>query len=308
MLSGGIDAGGTKFDAQLFDADMRVVETRRIAAPTGGFAAFADALAEQGRWLMSRSGRDDMPIGIGLPGIVDPVTGATTAANIPSSGQDMAGALRQRLARDVVFGTDSVAFTLSEAVGGAGEGSRNVVGVVIGTGVGAAQVLNGEVPPRANAMAVELGHVGTSGRVLEAHGLPMSRCGCGRLGCVETWVAGPGLARLAAHITGTPVAPPDLPGHPEGERVLEVWADLAAEALDTLHLLLDPDCIVLGGGVSLLPNVTGRLAKALAARRLGQVRLPDLRLACFGDASGGRGMALMARAQAEGLGTAAIRA
>jgi N-acetylglucosamine kinase len=121
------------------------------------------------------------------------------------------------------------------------------------------------------------------------------------MGCVETWVAGPGLARLAAHVLGAPVAPPDLPAHPGGEAVLAIWADLAAEALDTLHILLDPDCIVLGGGLSLLPDAPGRLSRALAARRLGQVRLPEIRLARFGDASGGRGMALMAR-RAVGVG------
>lgn len=295
MQSGGIDAGGTKLDAQLFDADMRAVDQRRIPVPPGGFAAFADALADQARWLMAQAGRNDLPIGIGMPGIVDPVTGATTASNVPASGMNVAEALRARLGRDAVFGTDSVAFALSEAHGGAGTGFRNVVGVVMGTGVGAAQVLDGQVPPRANAMAVEIGHVGTSARVLAAHGLPQTRCGCGRMGCVETWVAGPGLGRLARHVLGTPVAPPDLPAHPGGEAVLAIWADLAAEALDTLHLLLDPDCIVLGGGLSLLPDAPGRLTRALEARRIGQVRLPDITRARFGDASGGRGMAIVAR-------------
>ena len=295
MQSGGIDAGGTKLDAQLFDADMLVIAKRRIPAPRQDFDSFADALADQARWLMAQSGMPDLAIGIGLPGIVDPATGATTAANLPATGRDVAAALRARLGREAVFGTDSVAFALSEARGGAADGARNVVGVVIGTGVGAAQVVDGAVPARANGMAVEIGHVGTSARVLAAHGLPQSRCGCGRLGCIETWVAGPGLARLAAHVLGEPVAPPDLPGHPAGAKVIGIWTDLAAEALDTLHLLLDPDCIVLGGGVSLLPGVPDLLMRAMAERRLGQVRLPDIRLARFGDASGGRGMALMAR-------------
>lgn len=295
MQSGGIDAGGTKLDAQLFDADMQVIAKRRIPAPRQDFDSFADALADQARWLIAQSGMPDLAIGIGLPGIVDPATGATTAANLPATGRDVAAALRARLGREAVFGTDSVAFALSEARGGAADGARNVVGVVIGTGVGAAQVVDGAVPARANGMAVEIGHVGTSARVLAAHGLPQSRCGCGRLGCIETWVAGPGLARLAAHVLGEPVAPPDLPGHPAGAKVIGIWTDLAAEALDTLHLLLDPDCIVLGGGVSLLPGVPDLLMRAMAERRLGQVRLPDIRLARFGDASGGRGMALMAR-------------
>lgn len=297
MLSGGIDAGGTKLDAQLFDAQMQVVAHRRIAAPADGFARFADALADQARWLIEQSGEANLPIGIGLPGIVDPASGATTAANVPASGRNVAAALHERLGREAVFGTDSVAFALSEALGGAGNGCRNVVGVVMGTGVGAAQVIDGRVPPRANAMAVEIGHVGTSARVLAAHGLPQTRCGCGRMGCIETWVAGPGLGRLAVHILGAAVAPPELASHPRGEEVLSIWADLAAEAFDTLHLLLDPDCIVIGGGLSLLPNAPGQLLRALEARRLGQVRLPDIRLARFGDASGGRGMALMARAR-----------
>lgn len=303
MQSGGIDAGGTKLDAQLFDGEMRAIGHRRIAAPVGGFDAFADALADQARWLIERAGDGALPIGIGLPGIVDPVTGATTAANVPATGRNVAAALKERLGREAVFGTDSVAFALSEAHGGAGDGARNVVGVVIGTGIGAAQVIDGTVPARANGMAVEIGHVGASGRFVAAHGLPLWRCGCGRLGCIETIASGPGLVRLAEHLLGETVAPPDLPGHPDGARVLAVWTDLVAEALDTLHLLLDPDCIVLGGGVSLLPDVTGRLRRAMEERRLGGVRLPDIRLARFGDASGGRGMALMARAARRARGT-----
>jgi N-acetylglucosamine kinase len=116
MQSGGIDAGGTKLDAQLFDAGMQVVDQRRIPVPPGGFGAFADALADQARWLMARSGQDDLPIGIGMPGIVDPVSGATTASNVPATGMNVAAALRERLGRDAVFGTDSVAFALSEAM------------------------------------------------------------------------------------------------------------------------------------------------------------------------------------------------
>ncbi len=293
-LCGGIDVGGTKIEAQLFGAGFAPLAKRRLPTSRGDFRDFMAVLAGQVEWIMAATPKT-APIGVALPGIVDPRTGASTAANLPIGGRNVAAALRTRFGRDFAFLNDCSAFALSEARGGAGEGFETVLGLILGTGVAAGFCQRGaEAPGRLNRLAVEIGHVGISARALEGLNLPLIRCGCGRLGCYETYVAGPGLARLAEAGLGLRISGEELAAHPEGEAVLEIWADLAAEALDQARLLLDPQCVVLGGGLSRLPGVAERLAAALARRPLGDLRPPALRIATFGDASGGRGAAIHA--------------
>lgn len=294
MICGGIDVGGTKMEAQLFDEGMRLVTSRRSPTRHEDFDAFIAGLAEEARWLITQSGRAGLPIGIGLPGIVDPVSGASTASNIPTSGRDIAAALQASVGRSFVYGNDCASFALSEANGGAGEGFRCVVGLIIGTGVGAGISINGTTPPRHNQLAVEIGHVGVPTRTLRRHGLPEWRCGCGRSACFEPYMSGKGIANLARWKLGEEVSAAEIATHPRGGEVLDIWADVTAEALDTLQLLFDPDCITFGGGVSRLPDLTARLEQALLRLRLGTSRPPALRIAQHGDSSGGRGMALIA--------------
>lgn len=299
---GGIDVGGTKIEAQLFGPDLTPLARRRLPTPNRDFRAFVQALAVQAEWLMAQTADRGAPIGVALPGIVDPATGASTAANLPIGGRDVAEALREACGRRFAFLNDCSAFALSEARGGAAEGAETALGLILGTGVAAGFCRRGpeglgEAPGRLNRMAVEIGHVGIAARVLDRHGLPLARCGCGRMGCYETYVSGPGLARLAEMRLGEKVAPEDLGAHPKGETALRIWADLAAEALDSLRLTLDPEAVVLGGGLSRLPGVAERLAEALETRRLGDLRPPAIRVARFGDASGARGAALHAQNQ-----------
>ncbi len=293
-LCGGIDVGGTKIEAQLFGAGFAPLTQRRLPTSRGDFRDFMAVLAEQVEWILEATGKS-APVGVALPGIVDPRTGASTAANLPIGGRDVAAALRARFGRDFVFLNDCSAFALSEARGGAGEGFETVLGLILGTGVAAGFCQQGaEAPGRLNRLAVEIGQVGISARALAGLNLPLIRCGCGRIGCYETYVAGPGLARLAEAKLGRRVAAEELSAHAEGEAVLDLWAHLAAEALDQARLLLDPQCVALGGGLSRLPGVAERLMAALARRPLGDLRPPALRVAKFGDASGGRGAAIQA--------------
>lgn len=300
---GGIDLGGTKIEARLFDAGGAQIAARRIATPKADFAALVAALLRQIDCLTAATGAPDLPIGIALPGIADPVTGAIRAANLPLAGHDLSLALRTARSRDFRLLNDAMAFTLSEsrtggeaggALGGSGRTQR-ILGLVLGTGLGAGLCIGGALPPGSAGRALEIGHVGLPAAALARHDLPLRTCGCGRQGCTELYVSGPGLARLARHLTGMPLAVETLAAHPQGDAVLAVWADLVAETLATLQLLLAPDAIVFGGGLSNLPGLLPRLTDALTRRRLGRTPLPDLRLAVHGDASGARGAALHAQ-------------
>ncbi|WP_045393224.1 ROK family protein [Falsirhodobacter sp. alg1] len=300
--SGAIDLGGTKIEARLFDAGLNSLQTRRIDTPTTSYAAMMEALCAQIDWLLEQSGQADLPVGICVPGVIDPESGIAFAANVPITGENPGQTLAHRYGREFPLENDCMALALSEANGGAGEGYSSVVGLIMGTGVGAGFALSGSIPMRHGGIAVEIGHIGMPADILARHGLPVSPCGCGRKGCMERYVAGSGLGRLSEWLTGTAVAGPEVvsraaAGDARMAMVLDVWTELAVECLLTLQLTLAPQCIVIGGGVSRMPGLVERLQAALAVTDFGALRLPQLRIAEHGDSSGARGMALLAVAR-----------
>lgn len=304
MICGGLDIGGTKIEARLFDADLGTTGTRRVPTPRDSADAFFVALGEQVAWLRAQGGTD-LPVGIAMTGVVEPDTGLAQTANLPISGQHMAERLTAVAGRPLPVMNDSMALAFSEANGGAAEGAGAAIGLIIGTGVAAGICVDGRPAPRFGGIAVELGHCGMPGRALARHGLDLWTCGCGRPGCIEAYVAGPGLVRLAAHMGLGTVTAPDLgaraaAGEAEAGAVLAAWADLAAEALEVLQMTIDPAIVVLGGGVSQMPGIVSRLEAALPARLMPGTPRPLLRVARHGDASGVRGAALLARMIAEG--------
>ena len=296
MRLGGIDLGGTKIEARLFDGpEARTIESRRIPTPRGDTDALLDALAAQVRWLVDAAGAE-VPVGLCLPGVIDPETGIVDAANLPAGDRPLALALEERTGLRLPLVHDGMAFALSEARGGAGDGHRAVLGLILGTGVGGGICLDGQLPPRHAGLGLEVGHIGLPARALARHGLPLLRCGCGREGCVEAYVSGTGLAALWRLRTGgqSPAEEVAASADPAAQEVLAVWADLAGEVLAGLHLVLDPGCVVLGGGLSRMAGVELRLAEALARHRLGTAGIPAIRVARHGDSSGARGAALLA--------------
>ncbi|NDR55324.1 ROK family protein [Aliiruegeria sabulilitoris] len=294
MLCGGIDLGGTKIEARCFGGPQAdTLETNRIPTPQSSFEDLMDALLQQIAWLETQA--PGLPVGIAVPGILDPVTGVNFASNIPATGHSVSHSLETALGRKVPVVNDCMAFAFSEADGGAGTEFHSVMGLVLGTGVGGGFCLGSELAHRHAGLAVEIGHVGMSARVLARHGLPLWNCGCGRVACTENYISGTGLARLAEWKLGKVVPANEIAGHSRAEEILEIWADLAAECLDTIQLLLDPDCIVIGGGVSNMPGISERLAAALEVLHLGNARIPAIRTARHGDSSGARGAALLAR-------------
>ena len=290
-MIGGIDIGGTKIEARLFEGSAaRTVQSRRIPTPLGDFERLVDGVMSQVAWLeeVSRDGR--LPIGVAVPGLLDPETGTGFAANLPLAGGSLGSALTERAGRPIFVMNDCMAFALSEARGGAGDGERVVMGLVLGTGVGGGICIDGVPPPRHAGLAVEIGHVAASARTLARHGLPLWPCGCGRSGCVERYVSGTGLSAIAEWRLGHPI-----PAHEvRDESVLGVWADVAGDVLAAIHLMLDPDVIVLGGGLSNMDGIESRLSAALSGATLKGAKLPRIARASHGDSSGARGAALMA--------------
>ena len=288
---GGIDIGGTKIEARLFDGPQVIPRaTRRIATPRGSYAELLAALNAQIDWLEAQA-HGPLPVGVAIPGQIDPDSGTSFAANIPTTGHSPARDLAATRGRRVPVVNDAMAFALSEAVGGAGDGSTSVMGLILGTGVGGGICLDGALPPRHAGLSVEVGHIGLPARALAAHGLPLFPCGCGKAGCIETYVSGTGMANIAQALTGTRTRAEDGPD----AATLAAWTTCAGEALAAIQILLDPACIVLGGGLSRMEGIAARLTDALAAARLGDARLPAIRVAQHGDASGARGAALVAR-------------
>lgn len=301
--AGGIDLGGTKIESTLFGRGLEALDTRRRATPNGDYGALLDALADEIDWLRAASGNSALPVGIGIPGLVDPQTGISLTANLPANGKPLSKDLRSRVGGTIVTENDCKCFALSEARGGAGGGYARVFGLVLGTGLGGGLCQDGRLVLGANGLPGEVGHYALPAHLIAEHDLPVLECGCGRRGCTETLISGTGISRLAKALTGTALSGQELAassGDPQTLRVLGIWTELAAELLHTIQLHLDPECIVLGGGLSNLPGLEGSLAEALRRVALSGVRRPEILKPKFGDSSGGRGAALIALSIEEG--------
>lgn len=294
--AGGIDLGGTKIEATLFDRGMNVLASRRRATPRGTYAELLDALQGEVTWLRRTASQHELPVGIGIPGLVDPTTGVSLTANLPANGQTLALDLEARAGGQIISANDCKCFALSEAQGGAGQGHRRVFGLILGTGLGGGVCQDGRLELGLNGLPGEVGHYALPAHLVVAHNLPLVVCGCGRIGCTETLISGTGLARLAKAVLGEPRTAPMLAAAPEDSgnaRVLDIWTELAAELLHTIQLHIDPDCIVLGGGLSNINGLERRLATAFDRVALTSVRRPQILKPVFGDSSGGRGAALL---------------
>jgi fructokinase len=262
----GVDLGGTKIEIVVLDRDG--TERYRARRPTprhyeGTLDAIAGLVAEAER---ATGGRGS--VGVGMPGTVSPATGLVKNANSTwLIGRGLDVDLARRLERPVRVMNDANCFTLSEATDGAGAGAGLVFGVILGTGVGGGIAIDGRIVPGAQLIAGEWGHNPLPWP--RAAELPGPRCHCGRHGCIETFLSGPGVAADHARVTGREDAPEAIvaaaaAGDPGAAATLARYVDRLARGLATVVNLLDPDVIVLGGGLSDLPELAPRAQAALA--------------------------------------------
>lgn len=205
--------------------------------------------------------------------------------------------LTARLGRTVAMANDCKCFALSEANGGAGENAATMFGLILGTGVGGGVTYRGRLVLGYNDLPGEVGHLGIPARCVAELNLPVLPCGCGRVGCYETLLAGPGLVRLAIRHDPTARSPAEIvrlaaAGAPAMAAALREWLTLLAELINTAQCTMDMDCVVLGGGLSRIPNVEQMLAQTYRSHQFAG-REPCFAIARFGDASGTRGAALL---------------
>jgi N-acetylglucosamine kinase len=291
MIAAGIDLGGTKIEAQVFDSAWNRVETHRIPTPKS-YPNLVQAMAAQIAWIEAQ--HPNLPIGIAAAGLINPATGLALTANLPATGKPFPADIARAAGRNITYINDCRAQALSEAQFGAARGYRTAISLNLGTGLAGGIVTNGYLLPGPTGLGGEFGHFALPAA---AHNLPLIRCGCGRMACTETLIAGPGLARIHTHLTGETLTPEQITtgDHPA---TMQVWLTLTAEMIHTLTMIIDPDCIVLAGGLSRAPNLIPRLTQALQAAQLPGYGTPILRLAEGGDTTGARGAAFAAHQEA----------
>lgn len=300
-MAAGIDLGGTKIEAQVFDAAWQLTARTRWPTPKSYrdlVAAMADAVA----WCEAQTGAG-VAVGVSAAGLINPATGLALTANLAASGQPFVVDITRAAGREVVWVNDCRALALSEARFGAAQGCDPALALIFGTGLAGGVVTGGQVMPAFAGLGGEFGHFPLPAGPMIAHGLPVLPCGCGRKGCTETLLSAPGLARIAAHVTGRILSPEQVIEGRNTDAGLQqawaIWLDLACDFLITLCFTLDPAVIVIGGGLSNAPGLVDDLAQRLAAATLKDFAIPPLRLAQGGDASGARGAAYAAWHEAQ---------
>ena len=294
MLRIGIDLGGTKIEVLALDGAGREVFRKRIPTPQGDYAAtlrtVATLVAEAEREIAARA-----TVGVGMPGTLSLVTGLVKNANSTCLiGQPLKQDLERALGREVRLANDANCFALSEAVDGAGRGAAVVFGVILGTGVGGGIVVRGDVLAGANAIAGEWGHNPLP--LPQGADLPLPACYCGRAGCVETYLSGPGMAREHRARTGQELDPPRIAaraaeGDPDCEATLARYEERLARALGSVINVLDPDVIVLGGGMSNLARLYEGVPRLWSRYVFSDHVATRLARNAHGDSSGVRGAA-----------------
>lgn len=295
----GIDIGGTKIEGIALDSDGRSLFRDRIPTPVGDYQATVAAVASLVQRIENNTKRSGS-VGVGIPGAISPSTGLVKNANSTCLiGERLDSDLGQAMAREIRIANDADCFALSEATDGAAAGFASVFGVILGTGVGGGLVIDRKQLSGPNAIAGEWGHNPMPGEPQMgqlAGGTAGPTCYCGRSGCIETYLSGPGMSADHRAVTGHILSPPDISaaadrGEPDAEATMARYEIRLARALATVINILDPAAVVLGGGLSgmdrLYRNVPELLLAYVFSDSVRTVLLPPK----HGDSSGVRGAA-----------------
>ena len=289
----GIDLGGTKIEGIALDKSGHERVRKRVASPRSydaTIAAIRDLVA-----ALETETNEQGAVGIGMPGAISPATGLVKNANSTwLIGHPFGRDLEAALGREVRLANDADCFALSEATDGAAAGAKSVFGVILGTGVGGGIVVNGALLSGPNAIAGEWGH--NSLPFVLADEMPGPDCYCGKKGCIETWLSGPGFAADYMRDTREALSPEAIvaaaeAGNRPARLALRRYADRLARALSHVINILDPHAIVLGGGMSNIAALYDEVPSRWGAYVFSDsVSTPLLRHK-HGDASGVRGAA-----------------
>lgn len=295
----GIDLGGTKIEGIAIDSSGIELVRHRIDAPQGNYQNTITAITRLVDYLESQSQVTDA-VGIGIPGAVSPNTGLVKNANSTwLIGHPLNKDLSAALGKKVFIENDANCFVVSEATDGAAKDAEIVFGVIIGTGTGGGVFVRGQSIIGANAIAGEWGHNPLPWP--EADELPGNPCYCGKTGCIETWLSGPGFSKQFAKVTGNETTIPAIEivelaesGNPLALLSLEQYEKRLAKSLATIINVIDPDIIVLGGGMSNIQRLYTNVPKLWNDFVFSDVVSTKLVAPLHGDSSGVRGAAWLA--------------
>jgi fructokinase len=251
----GVDLGGTKIEAVAMANDGNILDRQRIATPRDDYAATLAAISEL---IAGLAGGSEGPVGIAMPGALSPASGLIKNANSTwLNGKPLDQELAAALGRPLRLANDADCFALSEASDGAATGAPIVFGVILGTGVGGGIVIDGRLLGGANAIAGEWGHNPLPWPRPEWGEVPGPTCWCGRAGCIETYLSGPGLA--ADHpdqtLSSREIVAASEDGDPVARQTMVRYEDRLARALAHMVNILDPHVVVLGGGLSAIGSL-----------------------------------------------------
>lgn len=289
-----MDLGGTKIEIIALDTSGEVCLRRRVDTPKGEYPATLEVIAG----LVTAAERQlgcTASLGVCTPGAISPATGLLKNSNsVCLNGKPLRQDLQRRLQRDVRIANDADCFALSEATDGCAAGASSVFGVIVGTGTGGGLVINGQLLAGPNAIAGEWGHNPLPW--VRPSELPGPDCYCGNSGCIETWLSGPGMERdyrqmFGTAITSDVIAERDKRGDAAASACLDRYIDRMARALASVINIVDPEVVVLGGGVGnidrLYRDVPDQWGQYVFSDSV------DTRLVkpLFGDSSGVRGAA-----------------
>jgi fructokinase len=294
MVRLGVDFGGTKIEVAALDEDGRVLARRRERNP-GGYEDAVATVQELVAWADVEGGAAGAPVGVAMPGSLSPVDGRVRNANSTwLNGRPFDVDLQSALGRPVRTANDANCFALSEACDGTGAGARVVFGVIIGTGCGGGLVVDRALVGGANGIAGEWGHTPLPWPTPSERDPPP--CWCGRTGCLETWISGKGLARDYEGATGARLAGEEIisrarAGELQAQQAFTRYVDRLGRGLAVICDILDPDVIVLGGGLSNVAELYPAVGPAIAPHAFSDSFTTPVKAAAHGDSSGVRGAA-----------------
>jgi fructokinase len=290
----GIDLGGTKIEAIALSASGSILARRRVATPKGDYELTVKAIVDLVSAIEKELGGSGT-VGVGTPGAISPATGLIKNANSTVLiGHAFDKDLSSALDREVRLANDANCFALSEAVDGAAAGAEIVFGVIIGTGTGGGIAIRGKILTGVNAIAGEWGHNPIPWPRQEES--PGPQCYCGRNGCLETFLSGPGLSRDFFKATGKRFDPPEIVRLAEAndqaaEACLSRYEERLARGLAHVINILDPDVIVLGGGMANIQRLYQHVPRLWGRYVFSDRVNTKLVRPVHGDSSGARGAA-----------------
>lgn len=297
----GFDIGGTKIELAVFNQQLDKLYSERIATPQDSYQAWLAAIVN----LVKKADQQfncQGSVGIGIPGFVRPDTGIAEIANIKVADQQPVGQdLAQLLQREVRIENDANCFALSEAWDKEYRHANSVLGLILGTGFGGGLVLNGKIYSGQTGMAGELGHLQLNYHALKLLGwdkAPIYPCGCGNQACLDTYLSGRGFELLYQHFyaetrSAKTIIQDFYQNKAPAVEFVERFIQLLAISIGNIITALDPEIIVLGGGLSNFEYIYTALPKALPAYLLRSAKVPLIRAAKYGDSGGVRGAAAL---------------